>query len=65
MSDSYHFLLDNINLMIINILREDSSMPFVEIAKKIGISDGTAHIRIRKLIDSGIISLQFVSIIIW
>jgi Lrp/AsnC family transcriptional regulator, regulator for asnA, asnC and gidA len=42
--------------MIINILREDSSMPFVEIAKKIGISDGTVPIRIRKLIDSGIIS---------
>ena len=48
--------------MIINILREDSSMPFIEIAKKIGISDGTVHIRVRKLIESGIISKFTISV---
>jgi len=62
MSDSYDSLLDDINLMIINIPREDSSMPFIEIAKKIGISDGTVHIRVRKLIESGIISKFTISV---
>ena len=62
MSDSYDSLLDDINLMIINILREDSSMPFIEIAKKIGISDGTVHFRVRKLIESGIISKFTISV---
>lgn len=62
MSDSYDSLLDDINLMIINILREDSLMPFIEIAKKIGISDGSVHIRVRKLIESGIISKFTISV---
>jgi len=35
MSDNYDSLLDDINQMIISILREDSSIPFIEIAKKL------------------------------
>ena len=62
MSDNYDSLLDDINQMIISILREDSSIPFIEIAKKIGISDGTVHIRVRKLIESGIISKFTISV---
>jgi Lrp/AsnC family transcriptional regulator, regulator for asnA, asnC and gidA len=66
MSDNYDSLLDDINQMIISILREDSSIPFIEIAKKIGISDGTVHIRVRKLIESGIINKFTISVaIIW
>ena len=34
-------LLDDVNLKIIDILSKDSSVPFVEIAKQIGISDAT------------------------
>ncbi len=40
-------LLDDINLRIIDALSKDSSMPFVEIAKQIGISDATVHLRVR------------------
>jgi Lrp/AsnC family transcriptional regulator, regulator for asnA, asnC and gidA len=66
MSDNYDSLLDDINQMIISILREDSSIPFIEIAKKIGISDGTVHIRVRKLIESGVINKFTISVaIIW
>jgi Lrp/AsnC family transcriptional regulator for asnA, asnC and gidA len=43
-------LLDDVNLRIIDILGRDSSTPFVEIAKQIGISDATVHIRVRRLI---------------
>src|SRR5919199_2031355 len=49
-------LLDDINLRIIDALSKDSSMPFVEIAKQIGISDVTVHLRVRKLKDNGVIN---------
>ncbi|HYA83097.1 MAG TPA: AsnC family protein, partial [Candidatus Bathyarchaeia archaeon] len=39
-------LLDDINLKILDKLGEDSSTPFVEIARQIGISDATVHIRV-------------------
>src|SRR5215471_8535008 len=34
-------LLDDVNLKILDKLGEDSSTPFVEIAKQIGVSDAT------------------------
>ena len=49
-------LLDDINLKIIDVLSKDSSLPFVEIDKQIGISDATVHLRVRRLTDEGIIS---------
>ena len=49
-------LLDDINLKIIEILSRDSSTAFVEIAKQLGVSDATVHIRVRRLITAGIIS---------
>jgi len=48
-----HDVIDDINLKIINILNKDSSLPFVEIAKQIGISDATVHIRVRRLTFCG------------
>ena len=48
-------LLDEINLRILDILNRDSSKPFVEIAKEIGISDATVHMRVKRLLASGII----------
>jgi DNA-binding Lrp family transcriptional regulator len=35
--------IDEINLKIINILKKDSSTPFVDVAKQIGVSDATVH----------------------
>src|SRR5215469_4643962 len=49
-------LLDDVNLKILDKLGEDSSTPFVEIARQIGISDATVHIRVRRLVDAGIIN---------
>src|SRR5919205_4069399 len=48
-------LIDDVNLQIIDILSKDSSTPFVEIAKRVGISDATVHLRVSRLIDEGII----------
>src|ERR687885_1194525 len=55
-------LLDDINLRIIDVLSKDSSMPFVEIAKQIGISDATVHLRVRRLKDKGVIGKFTLSI---
>src|ERR687885_978275 len=55
-------LLDDINLRIIDALSKDSSMPFVEIAKQIGISDATVHLRVRRLKDEGVIDKFTLSI---
>ena len=46
--------LDEVNLQIMDILVKDSSMPFVKIAKQIGISDATVHLRVRRLVAAGI-----------
>jgi Lrp/AsnC family transcriptional regulator for asnA, asnC and gidA len=51
-----------INLQIIDILAKDSSTTFVEIAKQIGISDATVHLRVRRLIAAGIITKFTISV---
>jgi Lrp/AsnC family transcriptional regulator for asnA, asnC and gidA len=48
-------LLDYINCRILDVLSKNSSLPFVELAKQIGISDATIHTRVRKLLTLGII----------
>jgi len=55
-------LLDDVNLHIIDILGKDSSTTFVEIAKQIGISDATVHLRVRRLIAAGIITKFTISV---
>jgi Lrp/AsnC family transcriptional regulator for asnA, asnC and gidA len=48
-------LLDEINLKLLDILGRDASKPFVEIARKLEISDATVHLRVKRLLASGII----------
>jgi Lrp/AsnC family transcriptional regulator for asnA, asnC and gidA len=48
-------LLDEINLKIVDMLARDASRPFVEIAKELGISDATVHMRVKRLMAAGII----------
>ena len=55
-------LLDDVNLRIMDMLGRDSSTPFVEIAKQIGISDATVHIRVRRLIAEGVINKFTISV---
>ena len=47
--------LDNIDKQIINMLIENARTPFTEIAKKLDISAGTVHVRVKKLEQAGII----------
>ena len=47
--------MDDTDWKILNILRLDARKPFLEIAKKLGISDATIHCRIKKMIADGVI----------
>jgi len=57
-----HDMLDDINLKIIEILITDSATPFVDVAKQIGVSDATVHIRVRRLIAAGVINKFTISV---
>ena len=48
-------LLDEVNLRILDILGQDASRPFVDIAKELEISDATVHIRVKRLQAAGIL----------
>ena len=54
--------IDEFNLKIINILKKDSSTPFVDIAKQIGVSDATVHLRVRRMMATGIINKFTISV---
>lgn len=52
---SKNYEIDNIDLKILNILSEDAKMPYTEVAKKVFVSGGTVHVRMKKLEDLGIV----------
>ena len=54
--------IDDTDLKIIDILNRDSSIPFVDVAKRICVSDATVHIRVRRMIAAGIINKFTISV---
>ena len=49
------YQLDEIDNQILELLIENTRMPYTEIAKKLIISAGTVHVRVKKMEDAGII----------
>ena len=49
------FKLDEIDHQILDILIDNTRVPFTDIAKKLLISAGTVHVRVKKMEDAGII----------
>ena len=47
--------LDNVDKGIIERLRENSRMTFVDIGKALGVSDATVYNRVRRLMEAGVI----------
>tara|TARA_B100001250_G_C19330545_1_gene584482 strand:- start:59 stop:571 length:513 start_codon:yes stop_codon:yes gene_type:complete len=47
--------IDDIDRKILDILIENTRTPFTDIAKRLLVSPGTVHVRVKKLEDSGII----------
>ena len=50
---NYEF--DNLDLQILSILSSDAKMPYTEIGKKLFVSGGTVHVRMRKMEEAGLI----------
>ena len=49
------FILDEIDHQILDILIDNARTPFTDIAKKLIVSAGTIHVRVKKMEDEGII----------
>ena len=47
--------IDNVDLKIISLLNEDAKTPYTEIAKKVFVSSGTVHVRMKKIEDMGVV----------
>ncbi len=56
------YYLDDIDKKILNILKEDARTPFSKIAKMLNLSEATIHMRIKRLINYGIIKGFYVDI---
>ncbi|MEO1436703.1 MAG: Lrp/AsnC ligand binding domain-containing protein [Bacteroidota bacterium] len=48
--------IDNIDRKILSILMQDAKTPYTEIAKRIHVSGGTVHVRMKKLEQMGIVT---------
>ncbi len=50
-----NYQIDNIDRGILNELMEDAKTPYTEIAKKLIVSAGTIHVRMKKMEQAGIV----------
>lgn len=53
MEENYH--IDKIDRQILSILMENAKTPYTEIAKKLLVSPGTIHVRMKKMEDVGLV----------
>ena len=47
------FKLDDIDHQILDMLIDNTRIPFTDIAKKLVISAGTVHVRVKKMEEAG------------
>lgn len=47
--------IDNLDVQILSVLMHDATIPYTEIAKKLIVSGGTIHVRMKKMEEMGII----------
>ena len=47
--------IDKLDRQILSILMKDAKMPYTDIAKKLFVSGGTVHVRMRKLEQMGVV----------
>ncbi|MFY0601429.1 MAG: Lrp/AsnC ligand binding domain-containing protein [Cyclobacteriaceae bacterium] len=52
---SKNYEIDNIDLKILNLLMDDAKIPYTEVAKKVFVSGGTVHVRMKKLEEMGVV----------
>ncbi|GLR16219.1 Lrp/AsnC ligand binding domain-containing protein [Portibacter lacus] len=54
--------IDELDLKILSVLMEDAKTPYTEIGKKLFVSGGTIHVRMKKLQDIGIVKGAYLNI---
>lgn len=54
--------IDDLDLQILSILMEDAKTPYTEIGKKLFVSGGTIHVRMKKLHELGIVKGAYLNI---
>ena len=47
--------MDELDLNILGALRRDARKPFLELARELGVSDATIHVRVKRMMEEGII----------
>ncbi|GAB2801255.1 Lrp/AsnC ligand binding domain-containing protein [Rhabdobacter roseus] len=47
--------IDNTDLRILSLLMENASLPYTEIGKRVFVSGGTVHVRMKKMEQMGIV----------
>lgn len=52
---SKNYEIDNVDLKILNLLMDDAKIPYTEVAKKVFVSGGTVHVRMKKLEEMGVV----------
>ena len=52
---SENFEIDTVDKAILDALLDDARRPFSDIAKEVGVSDGTVHVRVNRLKEAGIL----------
>lgn len=52
---SKNYEIDNVDLQILDILTKNAKKPYTEVAKKVFVSGGTIHVRMRKMEEMGIV----------
>ncbi|MFT5600031.1 MAG: Lrp/AsnC family transcriptional regulator for asnA, asnC and gidA [Flavobacteriales bacterium] len=50
-----HYEIDDLDRSILTMLTDDAKTPYTEIAKKLVVSPGTIHVRMKKLEELGIV----------
>ena len=55
MKDDKKYEIDNVDLKILSLLLKDAKSPYTEVAKKVFVSGGTVHVRMKKLEEMGIV----------
>lgn len=54
--------IDDLDRQILSMLMEDANVPYTELAKKLYVSGGTIHVRMKKLKQLGIVSGAYLKI---
>jgi Lrp/AsnC family transcriptional regulator for asnA, asnC and gidA len=54
-NDNENISLDEVDLKILAMLMKDATVPYTDIAKKLLVSGGTIHVRMKKLNEIGVV----------